>query len=288
MIGLIGGSGISELHGVEEKQWLTVDTPYGSPSDQIMLGKIKGHGFAFLPRHGRGHFISPSAINFRANIYALKKIGVKQIISISAVGSLQEHLTPGTFVIVDQFIDRTTLRQKSFFDTGCVAHVSLADPVCKRLGNHLEHASKNVDVLVVRNGTYLVMEGPQFSTKAESKMYRSWGADVIGMTNMPEANLAREAEMCYATMAMVTDFDCWHPEHEHVTVAQVIETSVKNSKKAVDVIEQLIPLLSSDSTLSKCSCQSALNHAVMTADSAKDAKVMAHLKISIEPALDEA
>ncbi|NDH09597.1 MAG: S-methyl-5'-thioadenosine phosphorylase [Gammaproteobacteria bacterium] len=279
MIGLIGGSGLVELPGVAEKQWLSVDTPYGHPSDQIMIGKINGHSVAFLPRHGRGHVISPSSINFRANIFALKKIGVKQLISFSAVGSLQAHLTPGTFVIVDQFIDRTTMRHKTFFDKGLVAHVSLAEPVCQRLGNHLAHAAKTAAVDMVNNGTYLVMEGPQFSTKAESKMYRSWGADVIGMTNMPEANLAREAQICYASMAMVTDYDCWHPDHAHVSVAQVLATLSSNSKKAVAVIHDLIPLLTSDANWSQCSCQSALINAIQTSEHARDMHLMENLKI---------
>lgn len=278
MIGLIGGSGISQLQGIENQEWVTVETPFGHPSDQIMLGDIQGCRFAFLPRHGRGHFISPSSINYRANIFALKKLGVTQIISISAVGSLQEELSPGTFVVVDQFIDRTIARKKSFFETGCVAHVSLAEPICHRLGDHLEQQGKALDFPIVRNGTYLVMEGPQFSTKAESKMYRSWGCDVIGMTNMPEAKLAREAEMCYATLAMVTDYDCWHPNHDHVTVQQIIETSVSNSKKAVELVQKLIPEVSKDKHSASCVCQHALNNAIMTADFAKDKQVLQNLE----------
>ena len=218
MLGVIGGSGVYDLDGLQGAHWQCVSSSFGEPSDQLMFGKLMGTDVVFLPRHGRGHRLSPTEINYRANIDALKRVGVTDVISVSAVGSLKEHLEPGTFVIVDQFIDRTFARQKSFFASGCVAHVSLAHPVCSRLGNHLEKSGQGLGLRVVRGGTYLVMEGPQFSSLAESELYRSWGCDVIGMTNMPEAKLAREAELCYATVAMVTDFDCWHPDHENVNI----------------------------------------------------------------------
>jgi 5'-methylthioadenosine phosphorylase len=287
MIGLIGGSGLSQLDGMGNYQWVSVDTPFGKPSDQVMLGEIDGIEFAFMPRHGRGHVIPPSDINYRANIYALKKLGVSDILAISAVGSLQEHLKPGMFVIVDQFIDRTFARKKTFFDVGCVAHVSLADPVCQRLGDHIQQASQKAAIEVQRGGTYLVMEGPQFSTKAESKLYRSWACDVIGMTNMPEAKLAREAQICYSSLAMVTDFDCWHPEHEHVTVQQVIETAHQNALKAAKVIRQAIPLMAQDQTLNACACKKALNFAVMTADAHKNPIMMDELSILFAPLLED-
>ncbi|HYI84642.1 MAG TPA: S-methyl-5'-thioadenosine phosphorylase, partial [Acetobacteraceae bacterium] len=221
VIGLIGGSGLYDMDGLEEREWRRVHTPWGEPSDALLFGRLEGVRCVFLPRHGRGHPAPPSALNYRANIDALKRSGVTEIVSLSAVGSLREDLPPGHFVIVDQFIDRTFAREKSFFGTGCVAHVSVAHPVCPRLGDALEGAARGLGLPVSRGGTYLVMEGPQFSTRAESELYRSWGCSVIGMTNMPEAKLAREAELCYATVAMVTDFDCWHPDHGHVTVEQV-------------------------------------------------------------------
>ena len=273
MIGLIGGSGLYNLDGIEDARWVSVDTPYGKPSDDIMVGKMSGISFAFLPRHGRGHVILPSEINYRANIYALKKLGVTDILAISAVGSLREHLEPGTFVIVDQFIDRTFARHKTFFENNCVGHVSLAEPVCHRVGNHLQQAANIQAIHAVRGGTYLVMEGPQFSTKAESKLYRSWGCDVIGMTNMPEAKLAREAEICYASLAMVTDFDCWHPDHDDVTVDQVVRTAKNNAQKAANMIQAIVPMMAADLASKTCSCKNALEHCVMTADSARLATV---------------
>ena len=204
VLGIIGGSGVYDIDGLTNTRWEKIESPFGEPSDELLFGELNGQKMVFLPRHGRGHLIPPSEINFRANIDALKRAGVTDVISVSAVGSLKEELKPGMFVIVDQFIDRTFARNKSFFEIGLVAHVSMAHPVCSRLGNHLELAAKNSDIEVVRGGTYLVMEGPQFSSVAESELYRSWNCDVIGMTNMPEAKLAREAEMCYATVAMVT------------------------------------------------------------------------------------
>ena len=213
-LGIIGGSGIYDIDGLENPTWIKVESPFGEPSDEILTGVLSGQAMAFLPRHARGHTIPPSEVNYRANIDALKRIGVTDIISLSAVGSLREDLAPGTFVIVDQFIDRTFAREKSFFGKGLVAHVSMAHPVCSRLGDHLQASANATSLNIVRGGTYLVMEGPQFSSQAESKLYRQWDCDVIGMTNMPEAKLAREAEICYASVAMVTDFDCWHPDHD--------------------------------------------------------------------------
>ena len=232
VIGLIGGSGLYDIDGLEEREWRRVHTPWGEPSDALLFGRLEGVRCVFLPRHGRGHPAPPSALNYRANIDALKRSGVTEIVSLSAVGSLREDLPPGHFVIVDQFIDRTFAREKSFFGTGCVAHVSVAHPVCPRLGDALEGAARGLGLPVSRGGTYLVMEGPQFSTRAESELYRQWGCSVIGMTNMPEAKLAREAELCYATVAMVTDFDCWHPDHGHVTVEQVVKVLLANADRA--------------------------------------------------------
>ena len=229
VIGVIGGSGVYDIEGMTDVAWKKVETPFGEPSDEIMLGTLAGQKMAFLPRHGRGHKIPPSELNFRANIDALKRCGVTEILSLSAVGSLRASLAPGTFVIVDQFIDRTFAREKSFFGAGLVAHVSMADPVCGRLGDALMAAAASLDLNAVRGGAYLVMEGPQFSTRAESELYRSWGCDVIGMTNMPEAKLAREAEMCYATVAMVTDFDCWHDDHDAVTVDAIVQVLMANA-----------------------------------------------------------
>ncbi len=242
VIGIIGGRGVYQLDGLEDAQWRAVGSPFGDPSDELLFGSIAGQRVAFLPRHGRGHRIPPSRINFRANIDALKRSGVTDLISVSAVGSLREDLAPGTFVLVDQFIDLTYAREKSFFGTGLVAHVSMSHPVCARLGDQIQSAAAAASVSVVRGGTYLVIEGPGFSSLAESKLFRSWGCDVIGMTNMPEAKLAREAEICYATVAMVTDFDCWHPEHDHVTVADVVRVMGANSDRARRLLKQAIPL----------------------------------------------
>src|ERR1700709_947160 len=228
VIGIIGGSGLYDIEGLEDTEWRAGATPWGAPSDLLLFGRLDGVRCVFLPRHGRGHPTSPSHLNYRANIDAMKRAGVTDIISLSAVGSLKEELPPGHFVIVDQFIDRSFAREKSFFGDGCVAHVSVADPVCPRLGDALQTAANSLGLPVTRGGTSLVMEGPQFSTKAESNLYRSWDCAVIGMTNMPEAKLAREAEICYATVAMVTDYDCWHDEHAHVDVAAVIAVMKDN------------------------------------------------------------
>ena len=270
VIGIIGGSGVYNIDGLTNTRWQKVESPFGSPSDELLFGELGGQQLVFLPRHGRGHKIPPSEINYRANIDALKRAGVTEIISVSAVGSLQEHLKPGTFVIVDQFIDRTFARQKSFFTTGCVAHVSMAHPVCGRLGDEIEQAAKDAAISVVRGGTYLVMEGPQFSSLAESELYRSWGCDVIGMTNMPEAKLAREAEICYASVAMVTDYDCWHPDHDSVTVDQIIKVLTANADKAKQLVQSAIPRLSKNLRRLTCACQSALEFALITAPAARD------------------
>jgi 5'-methylthioadenosine phosphorylase len=239
-LGIIGGSGLYNMEGLENSKWIKVNTPWGNPSDDILRAEFKGKEIFFLPRHGRGHTVNPSNINFRANIDALKQLGVTDIISMSAVGSLKENLEPGTFVIIDQFIDRTFARVKTFFDKEIVAHVSMAKPTSPGLMNTCEKVLKKLKIPFQKGGTYLVMEGPQFSTFAESNLYRSWGLDVIGMTNMPEAKLAREAEIRYATVAMVTDFDCWHKEHEDVSVEQVITTLLSNAEQAKKVVAEVV------------------------------------------------
>ena len=277
VIGIIGGSGVYEIDGLTNVRWERVLTPWGEPSDDLMFGEIEGQRLVFLPRHGRGHRIPPSQLNYRANIDALKRVGVTEIVSVSAVGSLKEELPPGTFVIVDQFIDRTFARTKSFFETGLVAHVSMAHPVCSRLGDKIEEAAKEAGLNAKRGGTYLVMEGPQFSTKAESNLYRSWGCDVIGMTNMPEAKLAREAEMCYATVAMVTDYDCWHPDHDHVTVDAVVKVLLENAAKARGLVKTLAPKLRSRGVSCPSGCHTALDNAIITAPAARDPGMMRKL-----------
>ena len=239
-LAIIGGSGLYDVEEFKEREFLMINTPWGKPSDKILKIKYKEKEVYFLPRHGRGHFISPTNINFRANIDALKQLGVTDIVSVSAVGSLKENLSPGTFVIVDQFIDRTFSRKKTFFDEEIVAHVSMAHPVSNGLMNACEEAIKKEKIDYQRGGTYVVMEGPQFSTLAESNLYRSWKADVIGMTNMPEAKLAREAEIRYASVSMVTDYDCWHPDHENVDVQTVIKVLLSNAAKAKNMIKNII------------------------------------------------
>jgi len=239
-LGIIGGSGLYKMNGFEKNKWKKVKTSWGQPSDEILIAEFNGIEICFLPRHSRGHKINPSNINFRANIDAMKQLGVTDIISVSAVGSLREDLNPGKFVIVDQFIDRTFSRIKTFFSDEIVAHVSMAQPTSKSLSDCCEEALKKLDISFQRKGIYLVMEGPQFSTLAESNLYRSWGADVIGMTNMPEAKLAREAEIRYCTVAMVTDFDCWHPDHDEVDVEMVIKTLQKNASNAQSMVKEVI------------------------------------------------
>ncbi|MFL2687734.1 MAG: S-methyl-5'-thioadenosine phosphorylase [Alphaproteobacteria bacterium] len=279
IIGVIGGSGLYEIEGLKDVVWQDVTTPFGDPSDSLMTGSLDGQKVVFLPRHGRGHPIPPSDLNFRANIAALKKLGVTEIISLSAVGSLREDLAPGAFVIVDQFIDRTFARTKSFFGTGLVAHVTMANPVCSRLGDVIEAAAASLGISAIRGGTYLVMEGPQFSTRAESELYRSWGCDVIGMTNMPEAKLAREAEMCYATVGMVTDFDCWHPNHEDVTVDAIIKVLTENAERARDLIKRMTPVLAERPDPCKAGCHTALESAVITAPDSRDPALVNKLSI---------
>jgi len=278
VIGVIGGSGIYDLDGLTAKEWRKVSTPFGDPSDELLHGELNGQKMIFLPRHGRGHKRSPSDLNSRANICALKMAGATEIISLSACGSLKEHLPPGTFVIVDQFIDRTFARVKTFFEPGLVAHVSLAHPTCGRLGDRLAAAAKAANIPYVRGGTYIAMEGPQFSTLAESNLYRSWGCDVIGMTNLPEAKLAREAELCYATVAMVTDFDCWHEDHGAVTVDEVIRVLLANAGKARDLVKAVTPTLTDRTHACDKGCHHALDSALITAPDARDPAVVRKLQ----------
>ena len=270
VIGIIGGSGIQDINGLKNPAWAKIETPWGDPSDEFLLGEYEGLRVVFLPRHGRGHKISPSALNYRANIDAFKRLGVTDIISLSAVGSLKEELPPGHFVIVDQFIDRSFAREKSFFGPGCVAHVSMAHPVCGRLGDALEESLKALDLPYTRGGTYLVMEGPQFSTLAESNLYRSWGCSVIGMTNMPEAKLAREAEMDYATVAMVTDYDCWHEGHDAVTLDQVVKVLLDNADKARALVKDVLPRLAAPRPVCPHGCDMSLSHALITKKELRD------------------
>ena len=273
VLGVIGGSGLYEIEGISNTRWESMETSFGAPSDDLLFGELDGQQIVFLPRHGRGHKVPPSGLNFRANIEALKRAGCTEIISLSAVGSLKEELSPGTFVIVDQFIDRTFAREKSFFGDGLVAHVSMADPACRRLGGLIGQAAGGLSNETIRGGTYLVIEGPQFSTRAESELYRSWGCDVIGMTNMPEAKLAREAEMCYATVAMVTDFDCWHQDHDDVTVETVIKVLIENAAAAKQLVVNLAPLISGRSDVCEAGCHKALDVAIITAPDARDPKM---------------
>ena len=277
VLGILGGSGVYDIEGLTHQRWVRVESPFGAPSDELLFGELHGQRMVFLPRHGRGHRIPPSEINFRANIDALKRAGVTDLISLSAVGSLRAHLDPGTFVIVDQFIDRTVARQSSFFGTGLVAHVSMAHPVCRRLGDHLETAVREAGIKFARGGTYLAMEGPQFSSLAESELYRSWNCDVIGMTNMPEAKLAREAEICYATVAMVTDFDCWHPDHDAVTVDAIVQVLLANAERARSLVKAVAPRLQADTSAASCACRSALEYALITAPSARDPQMLKRL-----------
>ena len=277
VVGIIGGSGLYDIEGLTDVRRETVASPFGEPSDDVLRGVFDGQPVVFMPRHGRGHRIPPSQLNFRANIDVMKRCGVTEIVSLSAVGSLNEDLPPGSFVVVDQFVDRTFARQKSFFDKGLVAHVSMADPVCHRLGDHIRTAAETVGIACQRGGTYLVMEGPQFSTRAESELYRSWGCDVIGMTNMPEAKLAREAEICYATVAMVTDYDCWHSAHADVTVDQVVKVLLENADRARSLVGALVPLLAGRAESCRQGCHTALDHAVITAPDARDPEICRRL-----------
>jgi 5'-methylthioadenosine phosphorylase len=278
VIGIIGGSGLYDIDGLEEKTWKRVETPWGTPSDELLFGRLDGVRCVFLPRHGRGHPVSPSHLNYRANIDALKRSGVTDVLSLSAVGSFRQELPPGHFVIVDQFIDRSFAREKSFFGDGIVAHVSMAHPVCGRLGDQIETAARSLSLPVTRGGTYLVMEGPQFSTKAESELYRSWGCHVIGMTNMPEAKLAREAELCYATIAMVTDYDCWHPDHDDVDVASVIKIVQANAGAAARLLARLLRDFPAEHEACPVGSDCALDNAILTAPGARDQDLMKKLE----------
>lgn len=278
VLGVIGGSGLYDIDGLTNQQWMTIDTPWGAPSDQVLMAELEGVKIRFLPRHGRGHSLSPSDVNYRANIDALKRAGCTDVLSLSAVGSLQEQYAPGDFVIIDQYIDRTFKREKSFFGKGCVAHVSVAEPVCERLSGLAQTASKKAGAKTHKGGTYLTMEGPQFSTRAESLMYRQWGCDIIGMTNMPEAKLAREAELCYAAIGMVTDYDCWHEGHGNVDVASVIATLMGNADKGRDLVRHLVKTLSSqERTPTEQGIETNLDVAIVTQPDARDPKRLAML-----------
>ncbi|GIT91027.1 S-methyl-5'-thioadenosine phosphorylase [Jannaschia pagri] len=275
VIGIIGGSGLYQVDGLEEATWTSVDTPWGAPSDDVLVGTLSGTRVAFLPRHGRGHKHTPSTVPYRANVAAMKMLGVTHLVSVSAVGSFREEMAPGDFVVVDQFIDRTFARDKTFFDSGLVAHVSVADPVCAVLAKACAEAARQAGAKVHEGGTYLAMEGPQFSSKAESHVYRQWGCDVIGMTNMPEAKLAREAELHYATVAMVTDYDSWHPDHGNVQITDIIETLHGNVAKAAALVAALPGLVTHECTTG---CATALDYAIMTATDARDPVVVDRLR----------
>ena len=277
VLGIIGGSGLYDLPGLENKHKEAVASPWGQPSSDVHLGEIGGLPVAFLPRHGAGHVYSPTTINYRANIDVLKRVGVTDLISVSACGSLREDLPPGTFVIVDQFIDRTFAREKTFFGTGCVAHVALADPISPKLADRVQTAAKAEGIPHSRGGTYIVMEGPQFSTRAESFLYKSWGCSVIGMTNMPEAKLAREAELCYATVAMVTDFDCWHDDHTDVDIADILRVMTANSEKAGRLVAKLAADFPREHEACPLGSDRALEHAIITAPEARDPVLVAKL-----------
>jgi 5'-methylthioadenosine phosphorylase len=278
LLGIVGGSGLYDLPGLTDTRWVDIQTPWGPPSDQIFLGSLGDVRLAFLPRHGRGHRIPPSEVNYRANVAALKAVGATDVLSISAVGALKADLPPGTFVVVDQFIDRTVGRANSFFGTGLVAHVSMAHPVCPRLGDHVQAALAGQGVPHVRGGAYVAIEGPQFSSLAESQLYRSWNASVIGMTNLPEARLAREAELCYCSISMVTDFDCWHPAHDAVTVDAVIKVLLSNAEAARTLVAGLAGAVMADPTAAACACRHALEHALITAPHARDPAMVAKLQ----------
>jgi 5'-methylthioadenosine phosphorylase len=277
LVGIIGGSGVDQIEGLVNQEWREVSSPFGCPSDKLLFGQIADKPIVFLPRHGRGHRLSPSSINYRANIDVLKRSGVTDVVSLSAVGSLKEKYQPGHFVLIDQFIDRTFAREKTFFEAGCVAHVNFAQPISSRLKDALYDSCKKLNIPSHKNGTYICMEGPQFSTVAESHLYRSWGCDVIGMTNMPEAKLAREAELPYATVAMVTDFDCWHPEHESVTVENVIKVMGKNTENACKLLRDVLPNIGHRPEVDIQGGDRALDVAVVTQPSLRDPLVLGKL-----------
>jgi 5'-methylthioadenosine phosphorylase len=276
-IGIVGGTGLYDLEGLTERAWRRVSSPFGQPSDELLFGKLGDQPVVFLPRHGRGHRIPPHEINFLANIDALKRAGVTTLVSVSAVGSLRADLAPGMFVLVDQFVDRTLRRPKTFFGTGLVAHVSMAHPTCARTVDALAAAGAALDLPLTRGGTYVAMEGPQFSSLAESEVHRALRCDVVGMTNMPEAKLAREAELCYATVAMVTDFDCWHPDHDHVVVEDVVKVLLANADKARRLLADVIPRLAAHTGGCPHRCDRALDNAVLTAPAARDPELVARL-----------
>lgn len=271
MIGVIGGSGVYQIDGLEDAEWVEVQSAFGEPSDAVLTGRLGGVPMAFLPRHGRGHVHSPTSVPYRANIDALKRLGVTDVISVSACGSFRAEMAPGDFVIVDQFIDRTFAREKSFFGPGLVAHVSVAHPTCPRLGSACAQAARAEGITVHEGGTYLAMEGPQFSSLAESKLYREvWGCDVIGMTNMPEAKLAREAELCYASVAMITDYDSWHPDHGSVDISDIVRVLTGNADKARALVARLPGLLGEERAPCPHGCDRALDHAILTAPEKRD------------------
>jgi 5'-methylthioadenosine phosphorylase len=283
-IGIIGGSGLNDMSGLSERRESRPETPFGDPSDKYVLGTLAGRKVAFLARHGRGHRIMPSELNFRANIYGFKQLGVERIMSLSAVGSLKEEHKPLEFVIPDQFYDRTCRRISTFFGDGVVAHIAFADPVCGETAQAMQSACAAAGVVGKRGGTYLCIEGPQFSTKAESNVYRAWGMDVIGMTNLQEAKLAREAEMCYATLAMVTDYDCWHPGHDSVTVDQIVTVLLKNAANACIVVRVAVKLMPTER---KCKCGSALATAIMTDAKLIPAAARERLRLLLDKYLGE-
>jgi len=287
-LGVIGGSGLYAIEGLKDVREERFGTPWGEPSDALRFGTLSGVEVIFLARHGRGHRLSPSDINYRANIAALKQAGATDLISLSACGSLKEELAPGMFVLVDQFIDRTFARQKSFFGAGLVAHVSMAHPVCPKLVDAIARAAREADIACVRGGTYLAMEGPQFSSLAESQLYRSWGCDVIGMTNMPEAKLAREAELPYASVAMVTDYDCWHPGHDNVDVATIIRVLHDNAARACALVARAAPLLGPQRTPSPLGIETCLDTAIITAPDARDPDMVEKLRIIADRAFNPA
>ena len=277
VLGIVGGSGLYELENLKNAQWQKIDSPWGEPSDEILFGEIEGLPVRFLPRHGRGHKQSPSSINYRANIDCLKRAGVTDLISVSACGSLKEELAPGHFVLVDQFIDRTFAREKSFFGPGCVAHVAMGDPIAPLLVEEIAKVAEQLSIPVTKGGTYLAMEGPQFSTRAESNLYRSWGCSVIGMTNMPEAKLAREAEISYASLAMVTDYDCWHEDHEDVDVAEIIRVLTDNASRAKQLLSHLAQTFPREHPPCPVGSDKALEVAIITPPDGRDPDLMLKL-----------
>ncbi len=276
-VGIIGGTGLYDLEGFRDAQWVKVESPFGEPSDEILIGSFEGIRVAFLPRHGRGHRVPPTHVNYRANIDTLKRVGVDRILAFSAVGSLKEELSPSTFVLVDQYVDRTHGRETSFFGPGFVAHVSMADPVCSTMNDAVEKAARGLDIELVRGGTYLAMNGPQFSTRAESNLYRSWDCDIIGMTNMPEAKLAREAEIAYTTVAMVTDYDCWHEGHEDVSTELILEVLHRNAENARRLVAAAIPIIGALQAPFPSGVHTALEHAIATAPEYRDPQMVRRL-----------